>query len=282
MEIGKINNLKVLKQSDIGYTLIDEELNEVLLPFSLADKELKKNDMLEVFILLDSQRRLLATTEKPHILIDQPNFVTVKEVVDNLGIFVDNNVSKDPLISLDDLPYNFDLWPQVGDVVFAKIKVTSKNLIAKLVLPEEAKTIVKPKTKLFQYNKLEAVVLKNGEKGTNLITKEGHLIFVYYKNRRRNYRVGEVVNVSIINDCQNHTYNGTLLEQKVKEIQSDAQIILAYIKENDGCINFTSSSDVKDIEKTFNMSKSAFKRALGGLYKDRIIEFKDEKTYLKI
>lgn len=280
MQIGKMNILKVLKESDIGYSLIDEEENIVLLPFSLCNKTIEKNDMVEVFILLDSKRRLLATMEKPNILIDQPNFVIVKEVVKNLGVFVDNNVSKDPLISLDDLPYNFDFWPEVGDCVFCKLKVTSKNLIAKLVLPEEAKSIFKPKTKLFKYNKLEAIVLKNGDKGTNLVSRDGHLIFVYYKNRRRDYRVGEVVSVSIINDCLNNTYNGTLLEQKVKEISLDATIILDYLKDNDGCMEFTTASSVLDIEKTFNMSKGAFKRALGNLYKDRVIEFIDDKTYL--
>lgn len=280
MQIGKMNTLKVLKESDVGYTLIDEEENIVLLPFSLCNKTIEKNDMLEVFILLDSKRRLLATTQIPHILIDQPNFVTVVEVVHNLGVFIDNNTSKDTLISLDDLPYDFNLWPQVGDVIFAKLKVTSKNLIAKLVLPEEAKTILKPKRKLFKYNKLEAIVLKNGDKGTNLITKEGHLIFVYYKFRRRNYRVGELVSVSIINDCLNHTYNGTLLDQKVKAITEDATIILDYLKNNNDSMEFNTSSSVLDIEKTFNMSKGAFKRALGSLYKDRLIEFIDDKTYL--
>lgn len=280
MRVGEKNKLKVINESYIGYTLADEINNEVLMPYSICDKKINKGEMVDVFLYLDNKKRMIATTKDPFIVIGKPNFVNVKEVKKDLGVFIDNNVSKDTLISLDDLPYNYDFWPKVGDTVLCKIKLTEKNLIAKLISPEEAKTLFKPSTKLCKLQSVEALVIKNGEKGTNLITKEGHNIFVFYKHRRRDYRVGEEVMATITNDCNNNVYNATLLESKLKVMKTDAQVILEHLQLCKGQMDFTTSSSVSEIERTFKMSKASFKRALGNLYKQRLIEFKEDKTYL--
>ena len=63
-------------------------------------------------------------------------------------------------------------------------------------------------------------------------------------------------------------------------MKNDADVIIDYLNECDGVMAFTAKSDVEDIEREFKMSKAAFKRALGNLYKQRLIEFIDDKTYL--
>src|SRR5574344_668070 len=186
IKIGEINTLTVKRKTDIGYTLANEEGNEVFLHFNQANGELEIGSIIDVDILLD------------------------------------NNSLKDPLISNEDLPYDYDLWPIVGDTVLCKIKVTSTNLIARLITPEEAKCIINADTKFNLFDKVDAIVIKNGEQGTNLITKEGHHIFVYYKHRRRNYRIGEEVNVTITNIALDGTYDGTLLDSKVKLMKEDS------------------------------------------------------------
>lgn len=280
IKIGEINTLTVKRKTDIGYTLANEEGNEVFLHFNQANGELEIGSIIDVYILLDNKKRITASCNIPYIMVNKPGFVKVINVKKGLGIFIDNNSLKDPLISNEDLPYDYDLWPIVGDTVLCKIKVTSTNLIARLITPEEAKCIINADTKLNLFDKVDAIVIKNGEQGTNLITKEGHHIFVYYKHRRRNYRIGEEVNVTITNIALDGTYDGTLLDSKVKLMKEDSSVILDYIKENDGVMPFTTASSVEEIEVTFNMSKAAFKRALGNLYKQRIIEFKNDKTYL--
>jgi predicted RNA-binding protein (virulence factor B family) len=158
--------------------------------------------------------------------------------------------------------------------------LTPTQLIAKLISPEEAKGMFNPATTLNKFDKVNAIVLKNGIEGVNLITLEGHNIFVYYKHRRRDYRIGQQVLVTINNVGENNNYNGTLLKAKVPLMKEDANIILEYLEDNNGVMNFTTKTDVETIEETFNMSKAAFKRALGNLYKKRKIIFKDDKTYL--
>ena len=281
IKLGKINKLEVKYISDIGYTLINDESNEIFLPFNQTTKELTVGELIDVFVFQDSKKRLTASTNKPFIKIDEPGFVKVTNAVKGLGIFIDNNVLKDTIVSSDDLPLDDKLWPEIGDTVLCKLKVTSTQLIAKLITPEEAKGLFNPSTILEISDKINAIVLKNGTQGVNLITLEGHNIFVYYKHKRRDYHIGEEVEVTIDNiGTLSNSYNGTLLASKIPLIEEDANIILNYLKDNNNVMNFNSKSDVELIEETFNMSKASFKRALGNLYKKRLIEFIDDKTYL--
>ncbi|MDD3048390.1 MAG: S1-like domain-containing RNA-binding protein [Bacilli bacterium] len=280
LKIGEINTLVVEKRTDLGYMLINKSEDEVLLHFSQASREFEIGETIDVFILLDSKKRVTATCEMPFIKVGFPGFVKVTNIVKGLGIFINNNVLKDPLISYDDLPFDNNLWPIVGDTVLCKLKATPTQLIAKLISPEEAKSLFNPIKVLEKFQKVNAIVLKNGVEGVNLITLDGHNIFVYYKHKRRDYRIGEQVLVTINNVGENGNYNGTLLKSKVPLMKEDADIILEYLKENNGVMNITSTTDVQTIDETFNMSKAAFKRALGNLYKKRKIEFKDGKTYL--
>lgn len=280
LKIGETNTLVVKRKTNFGYMLTNGLDEEVLLHFSQASRELEIGETIDVFILLDSKKRMIATCETPFIKVGYPGFVKVTSSVESLGIFIDNNGLKDPLISRDDLPIDHDQWPIVGDTIICKLKVTPTQLIAKLVSIEEAKNLFNPTKTLNKFDKVNAIVLKNGSEGINLITLEGHNIFVYYKHKRRDYRIGEQVLVTINNVGDKNNYNGTLLKAKVPLMKEDADIILNYLKDNNGVMDITTATDVETITETFHMSKASFKRALGNLYKNRTIEFKDNKTYL--
>lgn len=279
-KIGEINTLEVLRKSDLGYMLINKMDEEVLLHFNQATRELNNGETVEVFVFLDSKKRLTATMETPFIKVNEPGFVKVVNVIENLGVFVNINIAKDILISSDDLPLLFDRWPVVGDTVLCKLKATATQLIGKLVSAEDAKSLLKPTRTLAKFEVVNAIVLKSGAEGVNLITLEGHSIFVYYKHTRRDYRIGEEVSVTINNVREGHNYNGTLLEKKVALMKQDADVIMDFLNDYDGFMPYTAKSNVDDIEKTFKMSKAAFKRALGTLYKKRLIEFKEDGTYI--
>ncbi len=280
IKVGETNTLIVKNKTDLGYMLTNNLNEEVLLHFSQASREFEIGENIDVFILLDSKKRIIATCEKPFIKVGYPGFVKVTNRIESLGIFIDNNGLKDPLISRDDLPIDTNQWPIVGDTILCKLKVTPTQLIAKLVSSEEAKSLFNPTKTLNKFDKVNAIVLKNGSEGVNLITLQGHNIFVYYKHKRREYRIGEQVIVTINNVGDKNSYNGTLLKAKVPLMKEDAEIILNYLKDNNGVMDITTATDVETITETFHMSKAAFKRALGNLYKNRTIEFKDNKTYL--
>ena len=278
--VGETNKLHVKRKSDIGYILVNELDEEVLLHNNQVKGDINIGDLVEVFLYFDSEKRLTATMETPFIEVGMPGFVRVKDVIKNLGVFIFNNTTKDPLISTDDLPKDFSKWPHINDEVFCKLKYTKTQLIAKLVTPEELKDNVMPDIKLTKFQKVTAIVTKSGEEGVNLFTKEGHSIFVYYKHKRRDYHIGEEVIVTINNIKPDGTYNGTLLDNKLSLMKSDADIIIEYLNNNDGFMPYTIKSSVLYIENIFKMSKASFKRAFSNLYKKRLVNLKEDGTYL--
>lgn len=274
-KIGEINSLKVKRQTDIGYMLTDD-VDDVLLHFNQSTRELNVDEVIDVFIYFDNKKRVTATMDVPFIKLGEVAFLEVVNVVEGLGIFVNINIPKDILISADDLP-EYEKWPIVGDKVLCKLKSTSTQLIAKLVSSEEVKLILKPLRKLERFERVDATVIKSGFEGINLLSDDNHSIFVYKKHLRKGYRIGERVNVTI-NNIRDNSYNGTLVEYKLTAVKNDADIILDYLDDYDGFMPFDAKSSVEDIEEAFHMSKAAFKRALGNLYKKRLIEFTDNGT----
>ena len=280
VEIGKINKLVVDRKTDIGYVLMNSDDYEVFIHNNQVTRELVVGEDLDIYVFLDKEKRITGTMEVPNILVDEPGFVKVKSVIENLGVFIDNNIVKDTLISIDDLPLDKKKWPEEGDTLYCKLKNTKTQLKGRIVTPREIVNYIVPETPLEKHQKVEAYVIKTGNEGVNLLTIDGHDIFVYYKHKRRDYRIGETVEVTIVNIKEDNTYNATFLETKVPLMENDAEIILEYIKKKHGFIPFNTKSEIRAIEKEFKMSKAAFKRGLSNLYKKRLIEIKEDGTYL--
>lgn len=278
IEIGKYNILKVLRKSDLGYMLSDGK-EDILMHFKESSKELNNNEEVSVYVYTDKENRKTATMNTPNLQIEKPAFVKVVNVIDELGVFVDNNTPKDLLISKDYLPYDKELWPQIDDLVFCGLKVKKDYLVAKPVNRYDV-TALKSSTKYLEQENVEAYVLRIAEKGIGLITKDLIYVFVPNTQLRKKYRLGEAVNVIITKMLDNEAY-GTLNEHKEKLMDQDRELILEYLKNHHGVMKLTAKSSSEEVEKIFNMSRKAFKRAYGGLYKDQLIEFDDTKTYLK-
>lgn len=276
IKIGEINTLKVKRKTDIGYMLTDG-VEDVFLHFNESNHQnLQDNQTVTAFLYYDAKARLAATLSTPIITVSKADFVVVKEINYELGVFVGNNISKDMLVSKDYLPYDFKLWPEKGDTLFCSLKLKNR-LVAKPL--NKVEIPLKPETKLGFQQQVDAYVIHAGKEGLNMMTQEGHLIFVHHTQMRRPYRLGEKANVRIarINETD---YSGSLIEVKEKMMDQDAEMIYAYLVQNGGQMPFTSDSDKDAIYATFNLSKKAFKRALGRLYSERKVIFQDDQTII--
>lgn len=273
--IGGTNTLTVNRKTDIGY-MLDSSIGEIFLHFNESNHEnLKPGSKVEAFLYFDQKGRLAATLKKPYITILSPGFLKVVSVIDELGVFLDLGISKDILLSADDLPRSFDLWPEIGDMLYVTIKVKGK-LVAKIASKEEIK--LKPTTSLSLKDEIEAYILKIGKEGINLLSQEGHQIFVHRSMYKEQVRVGQKVNVKITY-ISDKGYTGSLIAQKEEAIYDDANKILSHLIRY-GDLNLDANSSPEEIKEIFNMSKKAFKRAIGNLYKERKVLFKDGKTLL--
>ncbi|MBE6137332.1 MAG: hypothetical protein E7176_02940 [Erysipelotrichaceae bacterium] len=277
IKLGDYNTLRVIRKSDLGYMLTDGK-EEVLMHFKQATKELAADEELSVFIYSDKEKRLTATQQEPTATISKAGYAEVIEVMSGVGVFVNINTPKDILISKDYLPFDEALWPVAGDKLFIRLKVKGNILTGKPLNRFEIKEL---KANI-QYAEREEVlgnVIRIAEKGLGIITVHNMYVFVPNSQFRGSYRLGQEISVIITKNLDGECY-GTLNTLKENLIDGDRQIILDYMNEHHGIMKLTAKSSSEDIEKIFRMSRKAFKRAYGGLYKDRIIDFDDDKTFI--
>lgn len=273
-----MNHLKVLRKTDLGYMVSDGK-EEILLHYREAQKELEINQMVDVYVYTDKENRKTGTMAQPNLFMDQPGFVRVVNSIKGVGVFIDNHTPKDILISKDYLPYDEEQWPIEGDLIFCELKIKKNALTAK---PVNRYDILALHSEV-RYNEKEQVlayVLRIADKGIGLISKDRINIFVPISQFRGKYRLGEEVLVTITKMLEGEAY-GSLNEHKELLMDTDKQTILSYLEEHNGILPLTAKSSSEEVEKFFQMSRKAFKRAYGALYKDQLIEFDEEKTYLR-
>ena len=203
----------------------------------------------------------------------------VVNVVKETGLFINIGISKDILLSADDLPKDYKIWPQVDDYIPCELKVRAGRLVLRFSSKPELLRICKKQERLKKDDLVRGYVYRITAEGINLVTEDFEVIFIYKTNFRKKYRLGELVETKII-DIHEEDYSGTIIKNKEFQIYDDEEIILNYLKNNNGVMLITEKSSPELINKLFNMSKSAFKNALGKLYKNKKIQITDTKIIL--
>lgn len=279
MELGKINTLRVLRETDISYLLTDG-LEEVFLHKKEALKAYEDHEEIDVFVYKDNEGRLTASTKTP--FLEKGGFAKLQVVGKHhkLGVFLNYGLVKDLLLSLDDLPGALDMWPVVGDYLYVSMKESKGRLFAQIPSRNELSDFFDHIDRQTEIEQATITIMYHLDNGVVGISEQGHEVFMHRNNYRRRLRLGEIVDVDIIQK-NDQNYSGKLIEQKEVMIDDDAQIILNYLKEHQGYMPYTDKSNPEVISKVFHMSKSAFKRALGKLYKEGKVELSKTQTKLK-
>ena len=272
LEYGNINKLEVIKITDIAYTLSDG-VNEVFLHFNQSLRELTVGEMVDAFLYYDQKKRLCATLETPIITSTKYDFVEVVGI-NSAGVFVNIGIAKDILVSKDYLPKFEKQWPRIGDKIPCIIKVKTNQLVAKILEPID---LISNKLEINnQYKGIVTQVLYNG---INVCTSDYQMININKNLLRKQYHVGEEISFKVTAQKEN-IYNGTTIEQKEKARLQDSDYILDYLRKMGGMIPLGNQSTPEDIYRVLNMSKSAFKRSVGHLYKLKLITIEDDKIIL--
>ncbi len=281
LAMGKYNILTVLRESDLAFILTDGR-DEIFLHKRQADGILEDGQEVEVFLYYDNEKRITATMNKPIVDTETAAFCKVVGVNQHVGVFLDIGLIKDLLLSRDDLSFKKKEWPEIGDEILIKLKVSKNQLTAKIIPRYDVKKYLTPTTELIEGEGYVAYCVFIAEEGVVFLTKDGHYIYVYYKNMRKSYRLGEKAYVKISKDKLDHKYNGTLILQKELMLSKDAITIKNYLESHGGKMGITDKSTPEEINEVFNMSKAAFKRAIGSLYKEKkVILDQDSTTLIK-
>lgn len=277
--IGEINKLRVKRETDISYILVqDNEPFEVFMHFNQATKRLQENELVDVFLYYDNKHRLCATMEDPIITTKKYGFVKCVSQKENVGCFMNIGIAKDILLSKDILPTNTKAWPRPNDTLPCILKVKKDSLVCKIISRDDI-TVKNASLKI--NDTISAYVISFTSTGLLAVDEAFNVIYVHKSMIRKKYRLGEEIILTIININKKGEYNGSTITQKETMRLSDSEMLLNYLKEMCGIIPLGNLSSPEDIAKIFTLSKSAFKRAVGALYKERLIEIEDYRIILK-
>ncbi|SNT48630.1 hypothetical protein SAMN05444672_13227 [Bacillus sp. OK838] len=282
IQAGLAVELEVERKADFGWFLTDGS-EDVLLHHSEMNEgtELELGDEVTVFIYHDKQARLTATMKIPEIQIDQYGWAEVVNVKRKLGVFVNIGLSKDILVSLDDLPNIDRLWPEVGDRLYVSLK-TDRNdrLFGKLATEDVIQEIaVTAPLKGIRNTTVKGNVYRLLMVGSFFVSEEGYRCFIHESERKEEPRLGELVEGRVIDSKEDGTLNVSLFPFKQDLMGEDADVIFTYLMNRGGAMPYGDKTPPDDIQFHFGLSKGAFKRALGKLMKEEKIYQEEGWTY---
>ncbi len=278
---GEMATLRVARIQEYGYFLTNG-FEDVMLHKKEAKNNYEENDEVEVFLYHDHQGRLSATETIPTVTVDSFSILKVVEVKRSLGVFVDIGIQKDMLLSKDDLPYDWATWPAIGDELYCGLKLDKKQrLFADLSKFEEIQELSKSAPAECKNDEVEGLVFRFLEDGVSILTNEGYLAYLHKDEMKDQVRLGQRLTVRITFVREDGRINVST-RPLVKEARlEDSERLVAYMQERDNRMPFTDKSDPEAIKSEFNISKAAFKRAMGKLIKEKKIEQKDGVTFLR-
>lgn len=276
---GKTVTLKVDRRSDFGHFLTNGE-EDILLHNNEKTTAVQIGEDVEVFLYHDKMGRLTATMTIPEIQLDVYGWGEVAGYRRNLGAFVNIGISKDILVSLDELPLQSKFWPKSGDRLYIKlIHDKTGRLFGQLATEEIIRDLCVDAPE-YMYNKMvKGYVYKTKKVGSFIISDEGYRCFVHENERGKEPRLGEYVEARVIDVKEDGTLNVSFLPFKQEKMQEDSDIILQYMQIRGGAMPYGDKSAPDVIMTQFEMSKAAFKRALGKLMKEGKIYQEDGWSY---
>ncbi|MDF2855734.1 MAG: hypothetical protein K0Q87_1585 [Neobacillus sp.] len=279
--IGQTTTLTVARIADFGYFLTDGE-EDVLLHIKEADREYEVDESVEVFLYVDSEGRTSASTTIPEVAIGKYAWLKVTDVNPKIGVFLDIGLKKDLLLGIDDLPVHKSVWPKPGDLVYVTLRVNNNYLLYARLASDQVIESISIEATSAEFNKnVQGHIYRTAKVGSWIYTIEGYKGFIHESQRPQEPRLGQLVEGRIIDVKEDGTINVSLLARKEESQDLDAERIYEYLMSRNGAMPYNDKSMPEEIQARFQLSKGAFKRALGKLMKEGRVYQEGSWTYEK-
>ncbi|MBE5902209.1 MAG: S1 RNA-binding domain-containing protein [Lachnospiraceae bacterium] len=277
LQLGEKQTLVVVKRVEFGVYLAEnreKDAKRVLLPAKQVPEFVKTGDSLEVFLYKDSKDRMIATTRQPALTLGNFGVLKVSET-NRIGAFLDWGLEKELF-----LPYK-EQTCQVkrGDEVLVRLYVDkSERLCASMrgiyhLLsqnpPYRVEDVVKGR--VYEFSKNFGAFVAVDDKYSALIP---------HHEDHSKLKIGQIIEARVTEVKEDGKLTLTLRQKAYLQIEEDAKLVLKVIEEFAGVLPFNDKAPAEVIMRDVGLSKNAFKRAVGHLYKERIIEITDKSIRL--
>ena len=264
--IGKRNTLTIVRAAPPGLYLDGGPLGEILLPGRYIPPGAQAGQALEVFVYRDSEDRLVATTETPYAQVGQFALLRVVSVNFGLGAFLDWGLEKDLLLPIRELggPVKQGDWILVHVSLDPKTSriVASGRINRHLNLTPPSYAEGQP---------VKLIVAGETPLGYNVIVEHAHRGLLYRSDLAEPLKLGQPLEGYVRQVRPDGKIDCALGRAGFRRIEANAQTILAALKAAGGALPLHDNSPPEEIRATLGISKKAFKQAIGGLFRDRLI-----------
>ena len=265
IELGKFNQLEVVKEVDFGLYLDGGDEGEILLPTRYVPEDCKVGDMLNVFLYLDIDERLIAMTLTPLVQVGQFACLEVSWV-NQFGAFLNWGLMKDLFVPFSEQKMKM----QVGRsyVVHAHVDEESYRIVASAKVE---RYLSKDMPDYAPGAEVDILIWQNTDLGFKAIIDNKYCGLLYENEIFRALETGMQMKAFVKQVREDGKVDLILQKPGFEKVDDFSKTLLEYIREHGGRINLKDKSPAEDIYDTFGVSKKTFKKGVGDLYKKRLI-----------
>jgi predicted RNA-binding protein (virulence factor B family) len=272
--IGEYNHLQISHIAKVGMYLCDKEGNEVLLPNKYILKDFKEGSWATVFIYRDSSGRIIATTLKPYIIINEFGFLQVR-TTETYGAFLDWGLEKDLFVPIAEQTKIL----QEGNwyVVYLYIDEKSNRLVASAKIN---KFLSNDDLNISVGEEVDVLIFEQTPLGFNAIVNNEFKGLIYHNEIFQKVKIGDKLKGYVKKIREDNGLDISLQKIGVQQLAISSDAVFNYLQNNNGFLPLTDNSSPESIMDTLQMSKKAFKKSVGILYKNRQVKIEDDGIYL--
>lgn len=270
LHLGVFNELTILRFTSVGAYLGDDEDNDVLLPTKYIPQGAELGDTISVFLYLDSEDRIIATTLKPLLELHEFGLLKVNQV-SHFGAFLEWGIEKDLFVPFKE--QHLKMEEGKSYIVYLYLDEATNRLVASSRIKRFLEFEV---VRVNEGDEVDLLIHSTTELGKNVIVNDTYSGLIYKNDIIRTLRFGEKCKGFVTKVRDDGKLDIALEKPGFEKLELNSQRLLDIIKSNDGKLYLTDKSDPDRIREEVGMSKKTFKAAVGILYKLRMIQLKED------
>ncbi|MBU1568323.1 MAG: GntR family transcriptional regulator [Proteobacteria bacterium] len=265
VQIGKINRLLVKATQNYGIHLDGGESGDILLKGTHAAQKYKPGDTIDAFVYVDNEQRLLATSQKPYALVGE--FATLRVVTNGAaGAFMDWGLENDLLVPKSEQQTNMREGKSYVVFIFLSNKTNRITASSKL---DKFLNMQSPKYK--EGEEVDLIIYAETDLGYSAIVNSSHIGMIYVNEVFQKLVIGQRLQGYVKKIREDLKIDLRLQPTGYQNIDDISEAVLNVVKNHGGMVAVTDKSPPEDIYALFGVSKKVFKKAIGALYKKRVI-----------
>lgn len=274
IKLGDYNTLTILRETSVGLFLGDDEGTDVLLPNKYVPKSYEIGGKLKVFCYLDHDERPIVTTLEPYITRDTFQLLRVVEV-NNIGAFMDWGLEKHLLVPFSEQRNKM----QAGHwyVVRCYLDEKSERLVAS---NKHDKFLSNENLTVNILQEVGLIVTRYTDLGWEVIINNRHKGLIFNSDVYRKIGIGDKLTGYVKSIRPDHKIDVSLQPLGYMGLEPMAKAIYERLMAAGGFLRLHDKSSPEDIREALQMSKKAYKKGIGTLYRERKIEIKEDGIYL--